>query len=309
MAPERFGPGPVDHRVDVYSLACVLFQCLTGGKPFQPENPLAVMYAHVNNEPPRPGDVDPALARFDHVVTTGMAKDPARRFASAGELARAAKEAFGRSQTRRMPAPPPLIHPPSQPPSQPPPQSPPQSPPAPQPSSQPARPKQRGAGRWWLAAAGLVVLLGLAGFLLFKDDVFPGQPGTGAPTSTTRPDTPPDAPPADLNLSTPISAPACDGRYIVIVGSAVDKDRYPEDVQRFLDENPGAKYLHAVSTGCGSLRKVYDDGTEIYAAYYGPYTSQTEACAKKDQAGGGAFVRTLDNTTPPAHVVSCAGAG
>jgi serine/threonine-protein kinase len=154
-----------------------------------------------------------------------------------------------------------------------------------------------------------VVLLGLAGFLLFKDDVFPGQPGTGAPTSTTRPDTPPDAPPADLNLSTPISAPACDGRYIVIVGSAVDKDRYPEDVQRFLDENPGAKYLHAVSTGCGSLRKVYDDGTEIYAAYYGPYTSQTEACAKKDQAGGGAFVRTLDNTTPPAHVVSCAGAG
>lgn len=285
MAPERFGPGPIDHRVDVYSLACVLVQCLTGVKPFRPDNPLALMYAHVNNEPPRPGAHGPELARFDRVIGTGMAKDPGRRFASAGDLAQAAKDALSKAEsTRRMPA---AVPPP----------------PAERaaPLSSPA-PRERRGGRGWLVVAVVVaLLLGAGGYLWFTGKLFPGEPGAGAPPSTTRP----TAPPADLGLETPISSPKCDGGYIVIVGSAVAKDRYAADIQRFLDEHPGAEYLHAISTGCGSLRKVYDDGTEIYAAYYGPYSTEQEACARRNETGGEAFVRTLDDTTPPAQVVPC----
>ena len=292
MAPERFGPGPIDHRVDVYSLACVLFQCLTGVHPFRPENPLALMYAHVHHEPPRPGAHRPELASFDHVIATGMAKSAEQRFASAGDLARAAKDALGKpTSTRRLATPMALPAP-----ALPAPAPPASAPPA------PAPPRQRRGGSWLLVAAAVVVLLGLGGYLWFKDVLYPGEPGpgggAGTQPSTTRAS-------ADLGLGTPISTPACDGRYIVIVGSAVDKARYGADVQRFLDKHPGAKYLHAVSTGCSSLRKVYDNGTEIYAAYYGPFRSKQEACARKDQTGGGAFVRTLDNTTAPGEVVSC----
>jgi serine/threonine-protein kinase len=272
MAPERFGPAPIDHRVDVYSLACVLYQCLTGLKPFRPENPLAVMYAHLNHEPPRPSAYRPDLAAFDHVIARGMAKDPAERFASAGDLARAARDATSKpSSTARLPVP--ELPPPAT----------------------PGRPRSR---RWALAGAALVVLLGLTGFLLYQDY-------RSKKDQEADPTDEPSRPAADLGIDTPISKPACDGRYIVIVGSAVAKDRYVADVERFLEDNPGANYLHALTTGCGSLRTHYDDGTEIYAAYYGPFSSEGEACERKAQTGNGAFVRTLDNTTPPQQVVAC----
>lgn len=283
MAPERFGPAPIDHRADVYSLACVLFECLTGEKPFRAENPLALMYAHVHHEPPRPGAHRPELARYDRVIATGMAKDAGQRFGSAGELARAAKEVLGKQSTRRLaPVPPPPMPPPMPP-----------SPPA----------KRRSGARGLGAAVVLAVLLGLGGFLWYTNVQRHEDPGASQPPSSTT--SSPAPPRADLGVSTPISEPPCDGGYIVIVGSAVAKDHYADDIQRFLDDHPGAKYLHAVSTGCASLRKVYDDGTEIYAAYLGPYASQEDACAEKDAAGGGAFVRVLDNTTPPEKVVSC----
>jgi serine/threonine protein kinase len=303
MAPERFGPGPIDHRVDVYSLACVLFQCLTGVQPFRPENPLALMYAHVHNEPPRASEHDPGLAGFDHVIATGMAKQPGQRFAGAGDLARAAKDALTNpASTRRMPAP---VVPPAGSPTASPPRGGPASGPStlaqPLPVQPLPEPGRRHAGRWLAITAVVLLLLGLGGVLWFKDKLFPPVPGTGAPPSSSQPVTPS----ADLGVGTPMSTPECDGSYIVIVGSAIAEDRYADDVQRFLDEHPGAKYLHAVSTGCSSLRKVYTDGTEIYAAYYGPFRDLDEACARSAEEGGGAFVRTLDNTTPPGEVESC----
>ena len=86
MAPERFAPdGRVDHRADVYSLACLLFQCLTGTPPFPGGNPLALMHEHLNRVPPAPTDHRPGLpSAFDHVIATGMAKDPGQRFPTAG---------------------------------------------------------------------------------------------------------------------------------------------------------------------------------------------------------------------------------
>jgi serine/threonine-protein kinase len=277
MAPERFGDGPIDHRVDVYSLACMLFQCLTGLKPFRAENPLAVMYAHVNNEPPRPSDHAPDLVKFDSIIARGMAKHPGHRFASAGELAAAAKRALTttESTTKRMAAVPP-----------------------------PEVPRRRSTGRWWMAGAAAAVVLGLGTFLWFQF----GQSSkdkTAAPPSTTATTTSQATKPAaDLGVSTPISSPACDGSYIVVVGSAVDKTKYAADVARFLKESPGANYLHALSTNCSSLRSHFN-GVEIYAAYYGPFADQRAACAKKASVGRDSFVRRLDNKTPSDEIVSC----
>ena len=94
MAAERFSGGRVGPQADVYSLACVLYECLTGRPPFDHEELQQLMSAHMFSPPPRPSIMRRGIGRaFDDVIERGMAKDPAARFSSAGELARAATEA------------------------------------------------------------------------------------------------------------------------------------------------------------------------------------------------------------------------
>jgi serine/threonine-protein kinase len=94
MAAERFSGGQVGPPADVYSLTCLLHECLTGRPPFEATDLAQLMGAHVFAPPPRPSIMRRGIGRaFDDVIARGMAKDPEARFHSAGELARAATAA------------------------------------------------------------------------------------------------------------------------------------------------------------------------------------------------------------------------
>ena len=89
LAPEQASGQPVDERTDVYSLAAVLYEVLTGDVPFSGDNFVAIALKHLNEPPPsvaeRRHDVSP---RLDAALERAMAKDPAERFASMDDFAR-----------------------------------------------------------------------------------------------------------------------------------------------------------------------------------------------------------------------------
>jgi formylglycine-generating enzyme required for sulfatase activity/dienelactone hydrolase len=88
MAPEQAEGEAVDARTDVYALGCVLFQMLAGRPPFTGDSTAAILGLHLREPPPAlrtlRGEVPPAV---EALVAKALAKDPALRFAHAGELA------------------------------------------------------------------------------------------------------------------------------------------------------------------------------------------------------------------------------
>jgi len=96
MAPERFQAGEIQPSSDVYALACVLFQCLTGVVPYPGDTLEQVAVGHMVTPPPRPSqDHDTVPLAMDQVIATGLAKQPADRYASTIDLAAAAHRAIG----------------------------------------------------------------------------------------------------------------------------------------------------------------------------------------------------------------------
>jgi hypothetical protein len=96
VPPEQIEGGSIDGRADVYSLACVLFECLAGERPFDRDSELSVVFAHLNEPPPNVSDLRPELPpAFDGVFTTALAKSPDDRYSTCGELMAAARAARG----------------------------------------------------------------------------------------------------------------------------------------------------------------------------------------------------------------------
>lgn len=90
VAPERFLGGRIDARTDIYALGCVLYYALTGEVPFPKPDPPAKMHDHLHAPPPAPSRLRASVpTALDAVVARAMAKEPANRFQSAGDLGRA----------------------------------------------------------------------------------------------------------------------------------------------------------------------------------------------------------------------------
>jgi serine/threonine-protein kinase len=95
MAPERFSNAEVTYRADIYALACVLHECLTGAPPYRGDSASVLVTAHLRDPIPQPSVLRSGIPKaFDAVIARGMAKKPEDRYASAGDLARAAHEAL-----------------------------------------------------------------------------------------------------------------------------------------------------------------------------------------------------------------------
>ncbi|EFD57834.1 LOW QUALITY PROTEIN: transmembrane serine/threonine-protein kinase H pknH, partial [Mycobacterium tuberculosis T92] len=95
MAPERFSNDEVTYRADIYALACVLHECLTGAPPYRADSAGTLVSSHLMGPIPQPSAIRPGIPKaFDAVVARGMAKKPEDRYASAGDLALAAHEAL-----------------------------------------------------------------------------------------------------------------------------------------------------------------------------------------------------------------------
>lgn len=96
LAPEQIRGQDVDARTDIYAFGCVLYECLTGDVPFIRDTDMAVLWAHLEQDPEPPSRRLPELPKaLDDVFAQALAKRKEDRFTSSGELMKAVAEATG----------------------------------------------------------------------------------------------------------------------------------------------------------------------------------------------------------------------
>ncbi|MDR1118907.1 MAG: protein kinase [Bifidobacteriaceae bacterium] len=106
MSPEQASSTPVDGRSDIYSTGCVLYEMVTGRRPFVGESPVLTVYKHLTETPPPPSTLVAGLPEaFDRVTARAMAKAPADRFATADEFLDALAELLDAASATRPASP------------------------------------------------------------------------------------------------------------------------------------------------------------------------------------------------------------
>jgi streptogramin lyase len=104
LAPEQLEDLAVDGSADVYSLGCLLYECLTGERVFPRDSRLAEAWAHLEEEPPRASRTRRGLPEpVDRVISRALAKEPAERYPTCGALVAAAERELGPRSVRRRP--------------------------------------------------------------------------------------------------------------------------------------------------------------------------------------------------------------
>ncbi len=96
MSPEQCSGTPADERSDIYSLGCILYECLVGRPPFQADNPIGLLYKHINEMPERLVDTknnQTIPVDLERIVFKALQKNPQKRFQTMPEL-RHALECF-----------------------------------------------------------------------------------------------------------------------------------------------------------------------------------------------------------------------
>lgn len=88
LSPEQIqGKTEIDIRSDIYALGTTVYEMVTGKPPFEGETAAVVMMKHLNEQVPSPHDIDREISLgFCHVLEKMMAKDPAERYQTPGEL-------------------------------------------------------------------------------------------------------------------------------------------------------------------------------------------------------------------------------
>lgn len=216
LAPERLASGEVTPAADIYALACVLHECLTGASPFESRTEIpALVAAHLTSPPPRPSQQRPGIpVGFDEVIARGMAKEPERRYRSAGELGAAAQRAL--STPVPGPSGPPQAAPPTQHWSPPPPIAPPTNH-----VPQPFRRKSRRRIGLIAAAVGAVAVTAVV--VAVSGAPNSSQPATSTTSAAPAP-TAPAAPPLNATVLTKIGYGDLGGVTIDAAGNVLVVD-------------------------------------------------------------------------------------
>jgi streptogramin lyase len=103
LAPEQLEGLEVDGRADIYSLGCVLYECLTGERVFPRDSRLAEAWAHLEEEPPRASRTRRGVReRVDRVIARALAKEPSERYPTCGELVAAVESELGLRRPERF---------------------------------------------------------------------------------------------------------------------------------------------------------------------------------------------------------------
>ncbi|UGT39658.1 serine/threonine protein kinase [Nocardia yamanashiensis] len=281
-SPEQLAGRAVDHRADIYGLACSFFKLATGRNPYPGTQPAVVMMGHLSEPPPRITDIDPGLpAAVDEVLAVALAKDPDERFGSCHELTAALKSAleYGVSGLSMSTVPRPTISPPVA---------------RPQPVAESADASRGHAVRWWLlggAAATVVAVAVTVGIQLTKAPS-PATAGTGATSSAAL------AAPKSV-AEAKAENPAFGGKYIVAIdisgqsGQSADLDFQlkPSSQSKFFEDLGFSYSPRFTRTGNEpSPRPVAPDSQAKYTAM-APITSGYVLVVRSDtDAGNGGLV-------------------